>query len=63
MTFEIKVDKAKCIACQNCVNVCPAMFEMGKDGKAQPKKSKVDDPGCANQAKTECPVQAITVKG
>jgi ferredoxin len=61
MPFKISVDKGKCIGCQNCANVCPAMFRMNGD-KAQPIKSKVDDAKCAGKAASECPVQAITVK-
>jgi len=61
MSYEIKVEKDKCIGCQNCVNVCPSMFRM-KGDKAEPIKKKADAPGCANQAKSECPSGAITVK-
>lgn len=62
MPFTISVDKGKCISCQNCVNVCPSHFKMGSDNKAQPVKSKVKEAGCAKQAASECPAQAITVK-
>ena len=61
MPFEISIDKEKCIGCQNCANTCPSHFKMNGD-KAEPVKKKVDDVGCANKAKSECPAQAITVK-
>ena len=61
MPYEIAVDRGKCIGCQNCANVCPAMFRM-KGEKAEPIKKKVRELGCAKQAESECPVQAITVR-
>jgi len=59
---EISVDKEKCVACQNCVNICPSHFRMAKNGKAEPVKKRVDDMGCAKKAESECPVQAISIK-
>ena len=61
MTYEIKVDKGKCIGCQNCANTCPSHFRI-KGDKAEPVKKKVEDVGCAQQAAAECPAGAITVK-
>ncbi len=57
----VKVDKKKCIGCGNCASVCPEVFEMGEDMKAQVKKgqekSKIP---CTKNAIEECPVQAIS---
>ncbi len=61
MTFKIEVDKDKCIGCGACTAQCADMFEMNDDGKAQPKKSEVDDAGCAKEAEDICPVDAIKV--
>jgi len=60
MAYEIKVDKSKCIGCGACEATCDN-FEV-VDGKARPKKPKVNDIGCNQQAADACPVSAITVK-
>jgi ferredoxin len=54
-----KVDKNKCIGCGLCASICPAVFEMGKDGKSTVKDPKSKLP-CVKEAAESCPVQAIT---
>ncbi len=54
----IKVDKGKCIGCGLCASICPEVFEMGKDGKAQAKAQKKIP--CVKEAIESCPVNAIS---
>ena len=55
----IKVDQSKCIGCGMCAGICPAVFQMGEDGKS--KVFSQDDPGCADDAAAACPVDAISL--
>lgn len=56
----VKVDKKKCIGCGTCPQVCPKVFEMGKDGKAQVKKDADKNASCIKKAISACPVSAIS---
>ena len=53
-----KVDKEKCIGCGMCVSVCPEVFEINDDSKAQVKAQK--NIPCVKEAISNCPVQAIS---
>lgn len=58
------VDKDTCIGCGLCEGICPEVFSMGDDGKASASESEI--PGTiiasANDAKEQCPVEAIIVE-
>ncbi|MFA5358271.1 MAG: ferredoxin [Patescibacteria group bacterium] len=62
--MKVLVDKDKCIGCGSCVSVCPEVFELSANGKAEIKtgadleahKDKVQE------AVDVCPVQAISVE-
>lgn len=57
----VKVNKSKCIACGNCSSVCPEVFEMSGDGKAQVKKGQTSSKTpCVDKAIAECPANAIS---
>tara|TARA_Y100000310_G_scaffold265358_1_gene276359 strand:+ start:423 stop:611 length:189 start_codon:yes stop_codon:yes gene_type:complete len=58
--YKISNDKEKCIGCGMCVQLCDN-WEL-KDGKGNPKKSKVKEIGCNEKAKESCPVQCIKVE-
>lgn len=60
--YKIEHDASICIGCGACVAACDN-WEMGDDGKAHPKKTDVDDPGCNNDAESVCPVQCIKIVG
>jgi ferredoxin len=62
--MKATVDKDVCIGCGICVEVCPDVFEMSDDDKAQAKTTKVPleaEDNCRDAA-DQCPVSAITVE-
>jgi len=60
LDMVIKVDKEKCIGCGLCASMCPAVFKMNDDGKAEVKKADATDK-CVSEAKEACPVDAIGI--
>ncbi len=57
----VKVDKAKCIACGNCSQVCGEVFEMQEDKKAGVKKGQESSIApCVDKAIAECPAKCIS---
>lgn len=60
--MKVIIDKEKCIGCGSCVAVCPGVFEMTADGKAElvagadleANKEKI------TEAVAICPTEAIT---
>lgn len=65
----ITVDKETCIGCGSCVALCPDVFQLDANGKAEVISSasakatadKQDNIECAKNAAESCPVQAIKV--
>jgi len=55
----IKIDKEKCIGCGLCPSLCPEVFEMNSDGKAEVKAQKKIP--CVKEAIENCPVEAISM--
>ena len=59
MAFNAIVDEAKCVGCEECVDVCPAaVFEM-QDGKSVPVHAD-ECLGCESCLEV-CPEDAITI--
>lgn len=58
------VDKDECIGCGVCVAVCPKVFEMTDDGKAEASENEIEDKlmDSAKEAEHECPVSAIIIE-
>ena len=59
--LKVTVNKARCIASEDCVETAPAVFQLDADGK-----SEVVNPAGASDATIlaaarGCPVKAITV--
>jgi ferredoxin len=62
MPIKVTVDKDKCIACGNCYDVCPDVFEGDDEGRSQVKKGAKLELPCVKEAAESCPVEAITVE-
>ena len=63
MAYVIKQDREKCIGCGACVAACPENWVLKADGKASPKKTKIEkkDLECNREAAAVCPVQVIHI--
>ena len=59
-----KIDKELCIGCALCEEICPDVFEMddGEEVAIVKEGSSCDDAGCCEEAKEECPVEAIALE-
>ncbi|MFA6002173.1 MAG: ferredoxin [Thermoleophilia bacterium] len=57
-----RIDKDKCVACGNCEEICPEVFEVDDEGDSS--HVIVDDffglEGCIEAAVENCPEDAIT---
>ena len=62
--MKARVDQDSCISCQLCVSVCPKVFTMDSDDKAEAVEEELSPEleECAKEAAAQCPVEAITVK-
>ena len=62
---KLVVDKSTCIGCGTCVALCPEVFELNEEGKAEAKQKKLDIEKLKNkteEAIEACPVKAISLK-
>lgn len=62
--MKAAVDQDTCIGCGLCPSVCPEVFQMNDDGKAEAVVDEVpgDVADSAKEAEGSCPVSAITVE-
>jgi len=60
--MTVKVDKEKCLGCGTCVGICPEVFQLGADGKAEVKPGAdfAKNADKIAEAISSCPVQAIS---
>jgi len=56
----INVNKDLCIGCGTCEALCPAVFKLNAEAKAEVVSQA--DAGCAKTAAESCPTQAIKIK-
>lgn len=56
----VQVDQALCIGCGVCYDMCPEVFAMTEEGKAQVIKQECETHDLEEVA-TACPVEAINV--
>jgi ferredoxin len=63
--MKATVDKNLCLGCGVCPIVCPEVFEMDENDKAQVKVNPVPSEAEADcrKAADECPVSAIKIEG
>jgi ferredoxin len=56
-----KINKEKCLGCGYCTSVCPEVFELGDDGKAEVREGAdlEKNKDCIKEAKEGCPAGAI----
>ena len=59
--MQASVDQQTCIGCGICPHICPEVFSMNDDGKAEAQEKEVEVTlyGCAAEARDNCPVNAI----
>ncbi|MDD4271620.1 MAG: ferredoxin [Patescibacteria group bacterium] len=58
--MSIKVNNNLCIGCGTCEALCPAVFKLNAEGKADIITQ--EEAPCAKNAAESCPTQAIEVK-
>ena len=58
------VDKDSCIGCGLCEGLCPDVFKMNDEGKADAIETDIEEKlmDDAKEAETGCPVGAITIE-
>ncbi|MFA4843632.1 MAG: ferredoxin [Candidatus Margulisiibacteriota bacterium] len=56
----VSVDNELCIGCGVCVDMCPEVFTMTAEGKAQAIKEACEEHSMEEVA-TACPVEAINL--
>lgn len=60
--LEAKIDRDGCIGCGVCPDVCPSVFHMADDGKAEVYGGITEENvQVANQAAEQCPVSVIEI--
>ncbi len=59
--MSVIVDQETCIGCGVCESVYPELFEMTDDGKAKVKDFSGYEMALAQDAASQCPVNAISV--
>ncbi|GAB6036765.1 ferredoxin [Fundidesulfovibrio butyratiphilus] len=55
---EVYVEQEECMGCESCVELCPAVFSMNDDGKAEAVNG-INPPDCAQEAVDACPAECI----
>lgn len=62
--MRASVDQEGCISCELCVSVCPEVFSMNEDGKAQAIEDDIPEEieQEAEDARDGCPVSVIDIE-
>lgn len=59
MAKELYIDHDECVACESCVELCPAAFRMADSGEYAEVVDTQCDADCVEDAITTCPVECI----
>ena len=61
--MQATIDRDGCIACEICTGVCPEVFRMADDGKAEVIGAEIpkEEEDAAGDAAERCPVEVITI--
>lgn len=57
---QVRIDREECIGCGTCVELCPEVFAMGEDDKAEVIKEEGGDQACIDEAIASCPTSCIS---
>ena len=61
MGKKVVIDRAECVGCESCVELCPEVFEMDEENeKAKVVLPEGGDEGCIEEAITNCPSDCIS---
>lgn len=62
--MKASVDRELCLGCGICIEVCPEVFEMDDDNKAQANVNLVlpESEGSCRDAADQCPESAIKIE-
>jgi ferredoxin len=61
MGKKVVIDRAECVGCESCVELCPEVFEMDeKNEKAKVVLPEGGDEGCIEEAIANCPSDCIS---
>ncbi len=62
--MRASVDQEGCISCELCVSICPEVFSMNEDNKAQAIDEDIpeDNEQAAEDARDGCPVSVIDLE-
>ena len=67
---KIEIERPMCISCGNCIDTCPEIFKYDDDGLStlingkrvgDNDEKEIEDPKCALDAESSCPVSIIHV--
>lgn len=60
MAKKVSVNKDLCIGCGACTGICPSVFAIGDDGKAEVIAQPAEGDTSVDEAAASCPVGAIS---
>ena len=61
--MKVTGDQDTCIGCGVCTSVCPDVFELNDEGKAQViDGADCEAAGCVEDAASQCAVEAINIE-
>ncbi|EGD46193.1 4Fe-4S ferredoxin iron-sulfur binding domain protein [Ruminiclostridium papyrosolvens DSM 2782] len=62
--MKASVDQDGCISCELCTSICPAVFSMNEDNKAEAIEEDIQEENLqeAEDARDACPVSVIDLE-